>query len=209
MKGGGIVYVFWDIGGVLLTNGWDRHARADAARRFHFDHADFEARHARVIDDFDSGRMGLDEYMTETLFFREREFTPEAFRAFMYAQSKPFPDVLRIAETLADDPQCFMAALNNESLPINQYRIEEFQLRRYFRCFFSSCYLGVRKPDRKIYELALQLTQALPEECVFIDDRPENLEPARTLKMRAVRFSGADQLKKDLERERTTIRTTM
>ena len=199
------MYLFWDIGGVLLTNGWDRHARAEAARRFRFDHEDFEARHARVVDDFDAGRMGLDEYMTETLFFRAREFTSEAFRAFMYAQSKPFPDVLRIAETFAGDPECFMAALNNESLPLNQYRIEEFHLRRYFRCFFSSCYLGVRKPGVKIYELALQLTQARPEDCVFIDDRPENLEPARTLKMRALRFTGAEQLRKDLERERAAM----
>jgi putative hydrolase of the HAD superfamily len=193
------VYLFWDIGGVLLTNGWDRHARADAARQFQFDHADFETRHARVVEEFDAGRMSLDEYMADTLFFRRREFTREAFKDFMYAQSKPFPDVLRLAEALAAKPDCFMAALNNESLPLNQYRIERFGLRRYFRCFFSSCYLGVRKPGRKIYELALQMTQAHPEDCVFIDDRPENLDPARELNMRAVRCVDAQQLKKDLE----------
>jgi putative hydrolase of the HAD superfamily len=195
------VYLFWDIGGVLLTNGWDRHARAEAARQFQFDHADFEARHVRAIDAFDSGRMSLDEYMTDTLFFRGREFTKEAFKEFMYAQSKPLPDVLRTADMFAADPSCFMAALNNESLPINQYRIERFDLRRYFRCFFSSCYLGVRKPDPKIYELALHVTQARPEDCLFIDDRPENLEPARRLKMRAVRFVDAEQLRKDVEGE--------
>ena len=190
--------LFWDVGGVLLTNGWDRHARAEAAQRFQFDSADFEGRHARVIDAFDSGRMGLEEYMTETLFFRSQGFTRDAFREFMYSRSEPYPDVLRVAETFATDPNCFMAALNNESLPINQYRIERFDLRRYFRCFFSSCYLGVRKPDIKIYELALQLTQRPAEECVFIDDRPENLEPARRLHMHTVHFVNADQLRKDL-----------
>lgn len=192
------MYLFWDIGGVLLTNGWDRHSRAEAARRFEFDHDEFEARHARAVEAFDSGRMGLDEYLTDTLFFRRREFTREAFRDFVYAQSKPFPDVLRIAAMFAADPKCFMAALNNESLPLNQYRIERFELRRYFRCFFSSCYLGVRKPGLKIYEAALQLTQARPEDCVFIDDRPENLEPARQLNMRAVHFVDAEQLRKDV-----------
>ena len=193
------MHLFWDIGGVVLTNGWDRHARADAARRFQFDHADFEARHARVVEEFDSGRMSLDAYMVETLFFRRRDFTREAFEEFIYAQSKPFPDVLRFAESLAATPDCFMATLNNESLPLNQYRIERFGLRRCFRCFFSSCYFGVRKPGRKIYELALQVTQAWPEDSVFIDDRPENLEPARQLSMHAVRFVELQQLRKDLE----------
>jgi putative hydrolase of the HAD superfamily len=198
--------LFWDIGGVLLTNGWDRHARAEAVRRFHLDRADFEARHARVIDDFDSGRMGLEEYMTETIFFRAQEFTREAFREFMYSRSEPFPDVLKIAAEFAADRTCFMAALNNESLPINQYRIERFGLRRYFRCFFSSCYLGVRKPAGRMYELALQLTQSPPEDCVFIDDRPENLEPARRLNMRTVHFVNAEQLREDLAEQLKTSR---
>jgi putative hydrolase of the HAD superfamily len=193
------VHLFWDIGGVLLTNGWDRHARADAALQFQFEPEDFEARHARVVDAFDSGDMSLDEYVDEALFFRRRDFTREAFKEFIYAQSKPFPDVLKIAGMFAARPNCFMAALNNESLPLNRYRIERFCLRRYFRCFFSSCYLGVRKPDSKIYEIALQVTQAQPEDCVFIDDRPENLESAQKLKMRTVRFVGAEQLRKDLE----------
>jgi putative hydrolase of the HAD superfamily len=192
------VYLFWDIGGVVLTNGWDRHARAEAARQFQFDPDDFEARHTRVIDAFDSGRMGLEEYMTDTLFFRPREFTRDSLRNFIYSQSKPFPDVLRIAELFATDQRCFMAALNNESFALNQYRIERFELRRYFRCFFSSCYLGVRKPDPRIYELALHLTQAPPADCVFIDDRPENLESARRLNMRTVQFATAEQLREDV-----------
>lgn len=140
--------------------------------------------------------------MTTTLFFRSQAFTRDAFREFMYSRSESCPDVLRVAETFAADPNCFMAALNNESLPINQYRIERFDLRRYFRCFFSSCYLGVRKPDVRIYELALQLTQRPAEECVFIDDRPENLEPARRLNMHTVHFLNADQLRKDLTERR-------
>lgn len=190
--------LFWDIGGVLLTNGWDRHARAAAARQFDFDLAEFAERHDRVVDDFDCGRIGLEEYLTETLFYRTREFTRETLREFMYSRSQPCPDVLRVAETFAADPTCFMVALNNESLPLNEYRIDRFALRRYFRCFFSSCFLGVRKPDPRIYQMALQLTQWTPESCVFIDDRPENLEPAKQLNMRTVHFENAEQLQRDL-----------
>jgi putative hydrolase of the HAD superfamily len=182
----------------LLTNGWDRHARADASRLFQFDHAYFSARHDRAIDDFDCGRMGLEDYLNRTLFYRPRDFTKDAFRQFMYSQSRSFPDVLSIAAALASDSDYLMIALNNESLPLNEYRIERFELRRYFRCFFSSCFLGIRKPDPRIYELALRLTQWPAERCVFVDDRPENLEPALRLKMRTVRFVNAEQLRVDL-----------
>jgi putative hydrolase of the HAD superfamily len=190
--------VFWDIGGVVLTNGWDRRSRAEAARVFDFDLADFETQHAKVIDDFDCGRLSLEEYLTETLFHRSRPFTRQAFEKFMYAESQPDHEVLRILERLATDGGLVMVALNNESWHLNQYRIDRFDLRRYFRCFLSSCYLGVRKPHDTIYERALQIMQEPPQDCLFIDDRPENLEPAKRLKMRTVHFVNANQLRSDL-----------
>ena len=190
--------IFWDIGGVVLTNGWDRRSRAEAAHVFDFDLPDFETRHANVIDDFDCGRLSLEEYLTETLFYRSRSFTRRAFEEFVYAQSQPDHEVLRILERLVTDGGAVMVALNNESSPLNQYRIDRFDLRRYFRCFLSSCYLGVRKPHDAIYERALQIMQTPPEDCLFIDDRSENLEPAKRLKMRTMHFVNADQLRRDL-----------
>jgi putative hydrolase of the HAD superfamily len=191
--------MFWDIGGVVLTNGWDRRSRAEAARVFDFDLADFETRHAKVIDDFDCGRLSLEDYLTETLFYRSRSFTRQAFEEFVYAQSQPDHEVLRILERLVTDGGVVMVALNNESLPLNQYRIDRFDLRRYFRCFLSSCYLGIRKPHDKIYERALQIMQEPREGCLFIDDRPENLEPAKRLHMQTIHFVDARQLRLDLE----------
>ncbi|MET0514369.1 MAG: HAD-IA family hydrolase, partial [Nitrospiraceae bacterium] len=190
--------IFWDIGGVVLTNGWDRQSRAEAARVFDLDLADFETRHARAIDDFDCGRLSLEEYLTNTLFYRARPFTRRAFEQFMYDQSQPDHEVLRILERLATDEGMVMVALNNESLHLNQYRIDRFDLRRYFRCFLSSCYLGARKPHDTIYERAIQIMQEPPEACWFIDDRQENLEPAKRLKMRTVHFVNACQLSRDL-----------
>lgn len=191
--------MFWDIGGVVLTNGWDRRSRAEAAHVFDFDLSDFETRHANVIDDFDCGRLSLEDYLTETLFHRSRRFTRQAFEEFMYAQSQPDHEVLRILERLVTVGGVVMAALNNESWPLNQYRIDRFDLRRYFRCFLSSCYLGVRKPHDKIYERAVQIMQEPPEGCLFIDDRAENLEPAKRLHMRTIHFIDARQLRVDLE----------
>jgi putative hydrolase of the HAD superfamily len=190
--------MFWDIGGVLLTNGWDRDDRAEAARVFCFDLADFNRRHAQVIEDFDCGRMGLDDDLSKTLFHQPQSFTRDAFREFMYSRSRAAPDVLDLTAALAGDPDCFMAALNNESRPLNEYRIERFQLTRFFRCFFSSCFLGVRKPDPRLYETALDLMQIKAERAIFVDDQAENLVPARRLGMVAIHFMNAAQLRQDL-----------
>jgi putative hydrolase of the HAD superfamily len=190
--------LFWDIGGVLLTNGWDRKDREEAARLFRFDLAEFNGRHAQAVDAFDCGRMGLDEYLSKTLFYESRDFTQQSFREFMYSRSRAVPDAIAIAADLASRPDCFMAALNNESRPLNAYRIEHFDLRRLFNCFFSSCFLGVRKPDPKLYETALDLMQIKGERVVFIDDREENLGPARQLGMLTVHFKNAAQLRQEL-----------
>ncbi|MGA8231488.1 MAG: HAD-IA family hydrolase, partial [Candidatus Acidiferrales bacterium] len=80
------------------------------------------------------------------------------------------------------------------------YRIRQYQLRKYFSAFFSSCYLGVRKPDAAIYQLALSITQRAPAECVMIDDRPLNLECAKELGISTIAFTNAKQLEEDLAR---------
>ena len=192
--------LFWDNGGVILTNGWDRTARKEAVDKFHLDWADFEDRHELMLDAFEKGSVTLDEYLQRTVFYRERPFTKEQFKEFMVAQSQPFPEVLEFAKKLALTRRYLTAALNNESLEINEHRIHKFNLREYFEAFFSSCYLGVRKPDSTIYKLALKITQRSAAECVMIDDRGLNLECARELGMHTIQFSNVKQLRDDLAR---------
>lgn len=192
--------LFWDNGGVLLTNGWDRASRRQAVERFHLDWADFEDRHELMLNAFECGQVTLDEYLRRTVFYRERACTMAEFQEFMFAQSQPFPEVLAFLGELARGRRYTLAALNNESLEINEYRIRKFHLRDYFEAFFSSCYLGVRKPKPEIYRLALRITQRNPEECVLIDDRGLNLECARELGMHTVEFQNAAQLREELAR---------
>ncbi|MGQ0811510.1 MAG: HAD family hydrolase [Nitrospiraceae bacterium] len=197
-----IAVLFWDIGGVMLTNGWDQASREEATRVFKFDSAEFEARHAPLSEALDCGRLSLDEYLDQVLFNEPRSFTKEAFKSFMYAQSQPCSDVLQIVKKVAQAERYLVAALNNESLELNRYRIERFQLGGYCDLFLSSCYLGVRKPDEKMYCLALQLTQRAPEECLFIDDRAKNLEPAQRMGMNTIHYQDSRQLRQDLRRYR-------
>jgi putative hydrolase of the HAD superfamily len=191
--------IFFDIGGVILTNGWDRDARREAAQAFRLDWEDFQDRHDLSFPAFDAGQITLNQYLDRTLFYRPRSFTREEFTAFMFAQSKEYPDTRAILSALARTGKYLIGAINNEPLELNQYRIEAFQLRHDLQVFFSSCYLNARKPEETIYRIALEVTQRAPESCVFIDDRALNLENPRRLGMNVVHHQNAPQLRKDLQ----------
>ena len=191
--------LFWDVGGVLLTNGWNRHARRRAALQFDLDWEELQDRHELVVNDFETGHISLDQYLTCTVFHCDRGFTRNKFTQFMFAQSEAHPEALAIVEQLAGTGTYFLATLNNESLELNRYRIERFGLRNHFDLFLSSCFLGVAKPEEAIYRMALHVTQREPEECVFMDDRGLNVERAAALGIRTVHYQDPEQLRRELE----------
>jgi putative hydrolase of the HAD superfamily len=193
-----ITTLFWDIGGVILTNGWDRGSRKEAANAFHLDYEEFQDRHDLSFPAFDSGQITLNEYLDRTLFYRQRGFSREEFTAFMFAQSKEYPETRAILDKVASAGKYFVGAINNEPLELNQYRIEAFHLRRDFLVFFSSCYVRSRKPEETIFRVALEVTQRPPEHCLFIDDRPLNLEAPRRLGMNTIHHQNAEQLRSEL-----------
>jgi putative hydrolase of the HAD superfamily len=195
-----ITTLFWDIGGVILTNGWDRASRREAAAVFNLDWEEFQDRHELTFPAFDSGHITLNEYLDRTLFYRPRSFTREEFTAFMFAQSKEYRESRAILDIVARSEKYFIGAINNEPLELNQHRIQAFDLRRDFLVFFSSCYVRSRKPEELIFRVALEVTQRLAEECVFIDDRPLNLESPRRLGMNVIHYQDAQQLRCDLQK---------
>lgn len=200
--------IFWDLGGVILTNGWDRSSRKKAVEKFHLDWDEFEDRHEMLLHGFETGQVSLADYLQRAVFYKQRAFSHEEFRDFILAQSQPFPESLDFLGKLSRCRKYFLAALNNESLEINEHRIAKFKLRDYFEAFFSSCYLGLRKPEEGIYRLALSITQRTPAECIFIDDRNLNLECARELGMRPIHFQNVSQLRDDLMRYGVTLDRT-
>jgi len=195
--------LFWDVGGVLLTNAWDHEERNFAIEQFHLDKDEVESRHKLCVQPFEEGRLSLDEYLQQTVFSQPRTFSPEEFKQYMFSLSKPKPDVLEIARCLRD--RYLMATINNESRELNQYRIATFQLTEYFQIFVSSCFVGLRKPDERIYRLVLDLTQRKAEECCFVDDRPVNVDAATKVGMRAILLQNAGQLKADFEKNGVDI----
>jgi putative hydrolase of the HAD superfamily len=190
--------IFWDVGGVLLTNAWDHVQRMTTLDHFHLDEAEFHDRHEMVVSSFERGKITLDEYLDRTVFYRERTFSREAFKEFMFSLSKPFPEVLDLARKLGASGKYFMGTINNESRELNLYRIEKNGLRNIFSVFVSSCFVGMRKPESDIYRTALEITQIFAADCCFIDDRALNLECATKLGMQTIQMQTPEQLQKSL-----------
>jgi putative hydrolase of the HAD superfamily len=193
--------ILWDVGGVLLTNGWDHKERAAVLERFHIDRESFEDRHPEANDLWEKGLISVEEYLHRTVFWTPRGFTSEEFLAAMKAESVVLPDSgIGILESIAASEEVDIGMLNNEARELNDYRIEEFGFHAYFDFFFSSCYVGLRKPGEQIYRLALDVLQCEPGEVVFIDDRAGNVEAAAGLGINAIQYQGSAQLADALAR---------
>jgi putative hydrolase of the HAD superfamily len=191
--------ILFDVGGVLLTNGWDHRERALTAEYFHLDAADLEARHPIAYAAWESGTIPLKSYLDAIVFYEPRGFSQDDFFGFMLNQSKLLPcGALGILDELAASDKCMLGALNNEARETNEFRFKSFGLRDYFAVALSSCYLGLRKPDPAIYLRALDILGRPAERVLFIDDRAENVAGAAGVGMKSIRFSGADALREDL-----------
>lgn len=196
----GISALFWDVGGVLLSNAWDHEQRRRTLEHFALDEVEFDDRHQMLVSSFERGTIGLREYLERTIFYRPRSFTQQAFKEYMFSMSKMDAKTLQLAKEIADSGKYLMSTINNESKELNLFRIQTFGLREIFSLFLSSCFVGLRKPEDGIYRLALEITQRPPEQCCFIDDRPLNLDSAARLGMHVIQMENAEQLRSQLEK---------
>jgi putative hydrolase of the HAD superfamily len=192
--------IFWDVGGVMLTNAWDRSQRERALAQFKLDEVEFSSRHEMVVSSLERGKIGFDEYLDRTIFYRPRPFAREVFKDYVFSLSQPDREVLAMAENLAKSGKYFMGTINNAGKALNLYRVQTFGLREIFSVFVSSCFVGLRKPEEGIYRMALEITQKSPEHCCFIDDRALNLETARQLGMHTIEMHDVEQLRRDLRK---------
>jgi putative hydrolase of the HAD superfamily len=192
--------ILFDVGGVLLTNGWDHGERALVTENFHLDYEAFEARHLEPYRAWESGTISAEAYLNATVFYEPRSFTSADFLAAICARSQLLPDgALGILAELSASGKCLLGALNNEARETNEYRFSHFGLRKYLRVALSSCYLRLRKPDAEIYHRALEILGRPAARILFIDDRADNVEAAVSAGMKAIQFVGAEALRRELE----------
>ncbi len=165
-----ITTLFLDIGEVLLTNGWGHELRQLAAAEFNLDYKDLNARHAIAFETYEIGKLTADEYLDIAVFYEPRDFTKDAFRQFMFSQSKPYPEMIGLIKRLKAQYGLKIIAVSNEARDLNTYRIDEFGLASFIDFFVSSTYVHIRKPDKNIFKLALDMAHVQPDEVLYIDD---------------------------------------
>ena len=193
--------LFFDIGGVLLSNGWGHESRQKAAQKFGFDYDEMNYLHDFIFNVYEIGRISLDEYLNTTLFYQPRSFSREALKEFMFSQSIEQPGMLQwlVEWKKKKNSTVRIISLNNEGRELNQYRIKKFGLSNLFDAFVSSCEVGMRKPDPGIFQLALGIAQADPHECLYFDDRSILVEAANKLGIQARQHKDFESTRKIIE----------
>ncbi|WP_417428401.1 HAD family hydrolase [Halpernia sp.] len=194
-----IKVVFMDIGGVTLSNGWDHDSRQKAAQVFGFDYEEMNTLHNFIYNVFEIGSISLDAYLDTVLFYKAQNFTKDNFKKFMYEQSTALPYMLSWLKYWKTKTNLPVFAINNESRELNDYRIKTFELHQIFDGFLSSCYVGIRKPDPRIFQKALEIVQVLPEECLYFDDRPMLVHAAKQVGINAILHENFDATKAILD----------
>jgi putative hydrolase of the HAD superfamily len=195
-----ITALFLDVGGVLLTNGWDREARKRAVAHFNLDKDETDDRHNLTFDTYESGKLTLDEYLNRVVFYKDRSFSKDDFRAFMFEQSHAYQDTIDFFMELKTKYRLKVIAVNNEGKELNEYRIHKFKLGHLFDAFVSSCYVHFRKPDADLFLNASQVSQKRPAEIIYVDDRLMFVEVACGLGFHGLHYTGLEDAKKQLAR---------
>ena len=195
-----ITTLFLDIGGVLLTNGWDRKIRQSAAQTFDLNFEEMDERHHLTFDTYEEGKVTLGEYLDRVVFHQERPFTRDQFQTFMFDQSRPFPQMIELVCRLKSRHGLKLAAVSNEGRELNVHRIATFKLDGFIDFFVSSCFVHFRKPDADIFRIALDIAQVKPEQVLYLEDRPMFVEVAQSLGITGITHSGYDTTRKELER---------
>ena len=193
-----ITTIFTDIGGVLLTNGWDRKSRAAAAKKFHLDVDELNERHHLTFDTYESGKLDLEEYLSRVVFYEKRTFTRKQFREFMFSRSDEFPEMLDMMRKIKEKYKIKIAVVSNEGRELNAYRIKKFHLSEFVDFFISSCYVHFRKPDADIFRVALDIAHVPCEQVVYLEDRSLFVHVAEGLGIRTIHHTDFETTKKKL-----------
>jgi len=187
-----VTTLFLDVGGVLLTNGWDHIARKRAAKHFSLPWAEMEARHELTFECHEEGKLTFEEYLRLVVFYEKRRFTRAQFRRFMLEQSQPYPETIGLFTGLKARHGLKVFVVSNESREVNAYRIRKFGLDRLADGFVSSCFVHLRKPDADIFHLAMDISMVRAENVLYIDNTPMFVGIAQGLGIRSIHHEGCE-----------------
>lgn len=190
--------LFVDVGGVLLSNGWDHHARKRAAMHFKLEWGELEDRHHLTFDTYEEGKLTLEEYLGRVVFYQKRPFTRTEFQRFMFAQSVPYPEMIDLIQRLRVKYGLKIVVVSNEGREINEYRIRTFKLGGFVDAFISSCFVHIRKPDTEIFRLALDIAQVPVRQVLYIENTSMFIQIAEDLGIQGILHTDYESTRKKL-----------
>lgn len=90
--------------------------------------------------------------------------------------------------------------LSNAMSNLTELLTESWEIINHFEVVVNSSEEGLRKPDKRIYTIALEKLSVLPEEAIFIDDKEENSSAATELGIHGIQYTSTEQTLKDIHR---------
>ena len=187
--------LFLDVGGVLLTNGWDSKVRQALADRFKLDLKDFEARHHLTFDTYEEGKISFDVFLNRTVFYTKRDFTPAEFKKYVSDLTQPLPGMIDLFTRIKARHGLKVAVVSNEGRELTFDRVNKFNLKSFVDFFIVSSFVHLRKPDTDIYRLALDVAMLEPAQVAYIDDRAMLVEVASSLGIIGIQHEDYDSTK--------------
>jgi putative hydrolase of the HAD superfamily len=139
-----------------------------------------------TFDTYAEGKLTLEEHLGREVFYQKQPFTRARFRRFMFAQSKPYPEMIELVAQLKARHGLEIVVVSNEARELNVYRIRKFKLDGLVDSFISSCFVHIRKPDGDMFRLALDISQAPTRQVLYIENTPMFVQIAEGLGIRSI-----------------------
>ena len=186
--------VIFDLGGVYFTDG-TKGAIDIISKRWNLDPV--------LVADVFKGKIGTayrENQITHEEFWRQAKKTlgidaPTDELALIWLNGYvPIEGTVNIIKELKDNGYEIIYLSDNVQERID-YLEERYHFLQYFKSGVFSHIAGVRKPNPKIYQLALAEASYPAKNCVYIDDKPNLLEEADKLGMATIAFTNPDSLR--------------
>ena len=190
--------------GMVLSNAQEPAARQRLLEITGLAHAVFEEHYWRYRHAYDLGELNGMTYWQKILADTGVTLTSEQIEnlvendVLMWATLNE--EMLAWAAALQDRGM-LTAILSNMGEEMMRYVQQEFAWLQHFTQHTYSCALRIAKPDAAIYSYTCEKMGLAPEEALFLDDKPENVEAARSLGLHAVQFRNVPQLRMELEKQ--------
>ena len=190
--------IVFDCGGVFLSKSWNDKSCHIIPKKLRISKDKATEIFYKHWPEIQIGKEDEDSFFEDLLKNSSEKVSLKEIKEIYYDCIDKIDDTFEIIKKLHKKYSLF--TLTNQGKEWMKFKIKKFKLKRYFKDFICASFVGVAKPDKKIYEILLERTGLKPDECIFIDNLEDNLKPAKNMGYNVILFKNAKQLKKELSK---------